>query len=119
MASDMDGGANVGEELMSHSELSRNVRKHRRDLYEWDGPENPPITHRLATLEEHNRTVADDLYDKKTGLVPLLRSFFAVLEEREKAKSNQLARYMAMIAIAALLSPILWDTAKHIFGWFK
>ncbi len=101
------------------AELSRNVRKHRRDLYEWDGPDNPPITHRLATLEEHNKTVTGDLYDKQTGLVPLLRSFFAVLEEREKAKSSQLARHMALIAFAALFAPVLWDLVKHMFGWLK
>lgn len=109
----------MADEIMSPGELSRNVRKHRKDLYEWDGPENPPITHRLATLEEHNKKVADDLYDKESGLVPMLRDFFAVLGEREKQKSSQLSKYMALIAVAALLAPILWDTAKHMFGWFK
>lgn len=108
----------MSEELMTLGELSRSVRKHRRDLYEGAGPENPPITQRLASLEDHNRRVAEDLYDRESGLVPMLRAFFAVLAEREKQKSNQLARYMAVIALVGLLSPIMWDVMKHAFGWF-
>ena len=101
---------------MSPTDLTRKVRKHHKDLYEWDGPENPPITHRLATLEEHNKKVADDLYDKESGLVPMLRDFFAVLGEREKRKSGLLAFYMALIATAALLAPWIHDGLKVVFG---
>lgn len=104
---------------MSPAELSRNVRKHRKDLYEWDGPENPPITHRLATLEEHNKKVADDLYDKESGLVPMLRDFFAVLGEREKQKSSLMAKYALIIAAITVAAPIMWDYMKHTFGWLK
>jgi hypothetical protein len=101
---------------MSMGEVTRMIRYHDKDLYLGDGPGNPPITQRLKSLEDHNAMVAADLYDRESGLVPMLRSFFAVLGDREKKKDGKLARYMVIISLAALLAPWIHDIMKATFG---
>jgi hypothetical protein len=104
---------------MTIPELSSTVRKHHRDLYEWEGAANPPLTWRTAQLEEHKQKIVAELYDQDHGIVPLFRTFLAVQSVQKTEAGKTMGRYMAGIALAAVAAPILWDTIKHAAGWWK
>lgn len=105
-------------EEMSIADLTYQTRKHKRDLYEWPTQSDPPITHRLAVIEKHNKEVDVDLYDANHGLVPLMRAFFTIQEEKKSESGKQVAKWGRIIAVCAIFSPIVWAGIEHLL-WGK
>lgn len=103
--------------VMSLPEITRMLRYHDKDLYRGNG--KPGITQRLTDLETYKERNESDCYDYDHGIIPKLKDFFAVQEERESKQEHSMTRLMAAMAAIAIGCPILWDVVKHWAGWLK
>ena len=103
----------------------------------WLGNGKPGVTTRLEKLEDHKKMTEADLYDDGDGLVPQMRKFFIVSEERarqakdrdrdvketlldtDRRKSRRIALYAVLVAAVTVFAMPAWDIIKHYTGWFK